>query len=268
SVLEEMEIFFNSGECKIERPQTENGKDIRRIHDKRIVRDGKNRRNGIHGKDQVGSLDYNDYQQQGRRPRAALVLNKELVAFEIKRQRDDHARENEQWILLRLDFRVSTGQHAKSRENQKTTKDIDQPMTAVDQLDAGEDKQNPHHQRTQDAPEQHLVLVFVRHLEVREDHDDDKYVVNAQRLLDQITREIFNRLFLPEVIVDENVESHGQRNPYECPRKRLLHGDMVGLSMEYAQVQGQHAQNKQIKACPKNYRLVHLRKIVILQARL
>ena len=56
-------------------------------------------------------------------------------------------------------------------------------------LDADEDENRAHHDRADDAPEQHAVLVARRDLEVGEDEDEDEDVVHAQAELDEVAGE-------------------------------------------------------------------------------
>ena len=58
---------------------------------------------------------------------------------------------------------------------------------------ADADHRAAHHQRAEDAPEQHAVLVDRRHREVTEDHRDDEDVVDAERLLDDVAGEVLQR---------------------------------------------------------------------------
>ena len=64
--------------------------------------------------------------------------------------------------------------------------DVDDPVERLEQRRAGDDEDRAHDERAEDPPEQHAVLVGLRHREVREDHEEDEDVVDRQRLLDQV----------------------------------------------------------------------------------
>ena len=65
-------------------------------------------------------------------------------------------------------------------------------MEARDQRRADADHHAAHHQRAEDAPEQHAVLVDRRHREEAEDHRDDEDVVDAERFLDDVAGEVLD----------------------------------------------------------------------------
>ena len=48
-------------------------------------------------------------------------------------------------------------------EQQERAEHVEDPVEALDQGDAGEDERRPQHERAEDAPEQHPVLVLRRH---------------------------------------------------------------------------------------------------------
>ena len=71
------------------------------------------------------------------------------------------------------------------RVEQERAEDVEDPVEALDQRDAGEDEDRPQHERAEDAPEQHPELVLPGHGEEREDHRPDEHVVDRQALFDQ-----------------------------------------------------------------------------------
>ena len=94
-----------------------------------------------------------------------------------------------------------------------------------------DDEDGAHHQRAQDAPEQHLVLKVSRYAEVAKDQQKDEQIINAERLLDQVAGDELQRKLgsstaraanhrVPEK-VDEHREARGQRDPDQRPADRF-----------------------------------------------
>src|SRR5687768_9742400 len=123
-------------------------------------------------------------------------------------------------------------------------------MKFMDELDASENEDHSHYQRSENSPEQDFVLIRLRNLEVSEDHYHHKNIVNAQRFLDQICRKEFQRFFFAEVVVDKKVERHRQCNPDGSPDQRFPDLHHVRTAMEDPEIQCEHSQNEQIETTP------------------
>ena len=59
-------------------------------------------------------------------------------------------------------------------------------MTYGVQSFAGENERAARNQRSDNSPEQHPVLQFARHLEISEDHQEHKEIVDAERKLNEV----------------------------------------------------------------------------------
>ena len=66
-------------------------------------------------------------------------------------------------------------------------------MEALEQTHPGEDEDKAHKSRANDAPKEHTVLVLRRHLEIGENKNEDKNIVNAQAELDEVAGEPLQR---------------------------------------------------------------------------
>src|SRR4029077_6484999 len=98
--IEETEIRQGPSQKKIKCPQPQNGADVRGVHDEWIARDSKNRRNGIHRKNQIA--DFNNEQRQEERcnhPAPALFDKKSLLLL-LLRDGKNSARPAQNGILL------------------------------------------------------------------------------------------------------------------------------------------------------------------------
>jgi hypothetical protein len=118
----------------------------------------------------------------------------------------------------------------------------------VDQADAGEDEDRPHQDGTEDAPEEHAVLVLRVDAEILEDDDEDEDVVHAQAHLDDVAGEELERRLAGRRVRhlerDEEVEGHRQAEPDGAPREGLLQRHDVGLAVEDAEIQREHQRDK------------------------
>ncbi len=66
-------------------------------------------------------------------------------------------------------------------------------MHAFDERKPGENRQRPEHEGAGDAKQQHATLIPGGNVKLSEDDDEDEDVVDRQRLLEQVRREIFRR---------------------------------------------------------------------------
>ena len=80
-------------------------------------------------------------------------------------------------------------------------------MEPLDQLGPGEDHYHAHEKRTHDAPEQNSMLILLGDLEVTEDQEEDKEVINGERKLDQVACEEQLCFIDSKLPVDERVKT-------------------------------------------------------------
>jgi hypothetical protein len=82
-------------------------------------------------------------------------------------------------VLLGVELLLFGQRHLDARENEEHPEHVDEPMKALEQTHPCEDENKAHKRRPYDAPEQHTVLVPRRHLEIGENKNEDKNIVNA-----------------------------------------------------------------------------------------
>ncbi len=114
-------------------------------------------------------------------------------------------------------------------EQQEGTEDVEHPVEPFDQGDAGEDEDRPHHQRAEDAPEQHPMLVARRHLEVAHDQRPHKHVVDAEALLDQVARQVLGGRLTRRTTTAPPTRTTADRDPHRGFDRRLFGLDLVRL---------------------------------------
>src|SRR5258705_11482119 len=76
-----MEFFHNSRQQKVEGSQPEDRKNVRRIDDKSIGSDAKDRRNRINRKNQIGHFHHNQHEKQQSAYALAVDFSEELSLF-------------------------------------------------------------------------------------------------------------------------------------------------------------------------------------------
>src|SRR5690606_37912346 len=103
----------------------------------------------------------------------------------------------------------------------------------------------PKYDRTENTPEQHLVIIFLVDLEVLQDQEDHESIVNGKRVFRQIGRKILNSTFGTTLIIKQN--KHPEQRGNEHPEDRLIEGrlctDLMGLFVKQAQIEHQEKNN-------------------------
>ena len=108
-----------------------------------------------------------------------------------------------------------------------------------------------HDQCAHDSPHEHAVLVLPGHLEVGEDQDENEDVVDAERVLDQVTSEEIERGVRPFQLPDEQIETERKQHPRDTPRGRFFDRDDVRLAIEADEVDRQHDKHADMKCDPE-----------------
>src|SRR5262249_47045870 len=139
--------------------------------------------------------------------------------------------------LFRMDFFVLIQSHPDAGENQECPENVNDRMKAFYQRNARRNKQTSHDQRSKDAPEQHAMLVFGRDPKVSEDHQKHEHVVDAQRFLDDVTGQKFERAFAAKEKIDSRVKGKSKRDPDTAPYKRFADRDRVRFPMKDSKIQ-------------------------------
>ena len=176
-------------------------------------------------------------------------------------------------LLIVLPF-----EHLGTAVKQYHAEDSQHPRELLHQRTQREDEDEPQHDGTQNAPEEHPVVVLLLDAEAHENHDHHKDVVYRQRLLQEVARQILTEhLFAVDVQVrivpqprvehrcqrrplgilhqvvdvpyavnplrmetDNQGQHHRQRNPYSRPDGALLHSNLVVFLVKNPQVHRQH----------------------------
>ena len=117
---------------------------------------------------------------------------------------------------LSLTFR--TEQQPPGSEQNEGCERIGDPLNAFDEREPGANRQRPEHEGACDAKQQHATLILGGNVELREDDDEDEDVVDRQRLLEQVRREIFRRGASTVSCRDPQPYRKPEPNPQDDPR--------------------------------------------------
>ena len=226
--IEESQVAHHAGQQEVERPQAENGEDVRGVDDEHVLRDGQHRRNRVDGEHQVGRLDDEQHEEELR--------HHALAVFDVEKMRriavaDGQVLEREfiNELLLGLDLVVAAFEQLDARKDEKRAKNVKEPFEVQKQLDAQEDEERPHDERAHDSPEEHAPLLVNVDLEERKDDDEDKEIVHRERFFEQVGREILAHMLGADNRPDREAKDDGQTDPDRRPDGRALERIVVRL---------------------------------------
>jgi len=99
------------------------------------------------------------------------------------------------------------------------------------------------------------VLLLARDFEIPEKDEEDKEIVDAERKLDQVTRDEFEAFLtsVPEKHNDRKCES--ECHPHGAPHQGFAETNLVRAAVEYAEVERQHNEHEQIEKNPEDEQL-------------
>ena len=162
----------------------------------------------------------------------------------------DPVDELEEPAVARIDVLVVGEHHTRRGEQQERPEHVEDPVEPLDQGDAGEDEDRPHHEGPEDAPEQHPVLVLRRHLEVAHDQRPDEDVVDAQALLDEVAGDVLAGRRPAEPPQHDQREADADRDPHRRLDGRLACADGVRLAVHDQQVDQQQGDDQRQQDAP------------------
>jgi len=260
AVAEVMEQLHQAGDREEQGAEAEDGEHVGREHDEGLFGDGEDRRDGIDGEDDVGELREDQRDQERGGEEFGIDPGEELLAHEVRGNRHELSEASHDGVLFGVDLLVFQPQHFHAGEGEEDAEDEDHPAEGLQERGASSDEDGAEDERADDAPEEDSVLVLRGDIEVAEDHEEDKDVVDAQGLFHQVAGEerergVFGRVggarldSVPEE-VEAEIEEEGEGDPDAAPDERLLHLDGVRLAMEDAKVEREHARDERQEGAP------------------
>ena len=122
------------------------------------------------------------------------------------------------------------------RVEQERAEDVEDPLEAFDERDAGEDEDAAQHERAEDAPEQDAELVLAGHGEEREDDRPHEDVVDRQALLDEEPGVVLATGLAALPDQEHDTERESERDPHRGLDGRFPDGDDVRGAVHQQQI--------------------------------
>ncbi len=129
-------------------------------------------------------------------------------------------------FLHHLALTFGAEQHPPGGQQDQSAERIDHPVDASNQGDAGADQQRPKHQCAGDPVPEHPALILAGDAQLGEDDDEDKDVVDRQRLLEKVRGVIFGRRDgavrheYPDPEREARCDPHDHPQSIPCTRRR------------------------------------------------
>src|SRR5262245_59700102 len=105
-------------------------------------------------------------------------------------------------VLIGLQFFIALQQHFDSRDDQKSSKDVDHPMEVLEQGCPSGNKNGSHDQRSVNPPKKNSVLIDSGGREILKNHEKDEQIVDTKGFFDNVAGEKFESFLLSRNKVD------------------------------------------------------------------
>ena len=152
-------------------------------------------------------------------------------------------------------------QDLRAGDDEQRAEDEQHPPELRDQRGAQPDEDRTQRESAEDAPEQHAVLVLQRNPEAGEEHRPDEHVVDAERLLDDIPREVLAELRGTEGCEHDHREGEAEADPHDRLGERLAAGRLVVVAVP-VQVDREHHRDDAEERSPSPERNVDVDELV------
>lgn len=172
------EAVDNSGEGEIQGSEPKDGEHVRRVNDELVLGDGEDGRNAVYGKNQVRGFYENQAHEQRRTVELGFLTNKERIAVQFLLKGNDLAGKSYGEALVGVDLDFASGQYFPCRKKKNGTEYVNDPVEVLDKGNSGEYENHAENDRSEDSPEEHLVLISLGDGEIREydrEHEDVVY---------------------------------------------------------------------------------------------
>jgi hypothetical protein len=172
ALMQETETREDVRQGEVEGAKAKNGESIRGVNDERVPGDGQDCRDGICGEDDVHCLDGDESEEERRGMPSVLAFDKKLLALIVGEHGNKEPGDANEPILLWMDGAFTREHHSNSSEDQKTTKNVLQGVSKLQQFDTREDEYGPQHQGANDAVVEDFVMRARGHTEGAENEDE------------------------------------------------------------------------------------------------
>lgn len=244
------EVCHDAVEGEVDRAQAENREDVRGENNEGVLGDREDGGDGVDGEGEVGAFDHEEDDEERGGDAAAFPGDEKVAVAVAARDGEVFSKKADDDVFGGVDIVLFWQSHFDAGEDEKNAEAVDEPFEAVEEADAGEDEDEAHGRRADDAPEKDAVLVLGRHLEKHEDDDEDKDVVHAQAELDEVAGEEFEPALFAHRLPDDGVEDEREADPHAAPAEGFFHFRRVRFFLKNAEVEREHQHNEREKADP------------------
>ena len=124
-------------------------------------------------------------------------------------------------------------------------------MKGGDQRHAEPNHDSAHDQGADDAPYQNAMLRNRWNLEVGEDKNENKDVIDAEGVLDQITGEKIQGAIRAQHFGDDQTKSEGEKYPQQAAQPSRAHRERTVTPFKTCQVDRNGNENAEVEGNPK-----------------
>jgi hypothetical protein len=257
---EVLEAVAGALEQREQRAQAEQGEGVGGEDDERVRRDAEDGGDRVDGEDDVGRGHGGDHGQQRRGHPLAVLLDEVGRAAEVLRDRDDLLERPDADVLLRVDVLLlpAVAGHLDARVEQDRAEDVEDPGEGLHERRARDDEDRAQDEREDDAELQDVLALGDRHRHRTEDEREDEHVVQRQRALEQVARQVLRAGLrrLEQEQADAEEDRHG--DPDHRPHRRALERRRrVVIALEEEEVDDEREHDERDQATPGHNAGVH-----------
>lgn len=147
--------------------------------------------------------------------------------------------------------RVFSEEHAHCGDQQEQTEDVENEVKPADQRDAKQDHRAAHDQSADDSPDQDTMLCAGRNTKVREDQDEHKNVVHAQRVLDEVTGKKIDAVMWSFDTPDNTIEGERNDHPDEAAAGCCRHAQFTASQTKSEKIDPNRDEHANVKSDPE-----------------
>ncbi len=160
------------------------------------------------------------------------LADKEVAVVEMGGDGNEFAGDTDERILVGLNFSVAAFEKFYPRIDEEGTEDVDKPVEAIDQGDAGKDEEGAEKESSDDAPEEGRELGFFGDGEIGEENGEDKNVIHAEGQFDNIAGKKFHGGLGAEGEGNDHTKGQGEGDPAGGGLERAAKINGAGVAME------------------------------------
>jgi len=178
-----------------------------------------------------------------------------VAVVELGGDGNEFASDTDERILVGLNFGVAAFEKFDPRVNKEGAEDIDEPVEAIDESDAGKDEEGTKKESSDDAPEKGGELSFFGDGEIGEENGEDKNVIYTEGEFDDVAGKEFHGGLGAEGEGDDHTEGQGEGDPAGSGLERAAKIDGAGVAMEEDQVGREEGEDERSEKNPAEMKM-------------